>query len=92
VDSSDQQALTCGVIERLELDVSDLWHAQLAAGGTPNQAQFLSYCLFQCGLDSWARDAVSLAINEMNAGQGLLLRVPYSFDLDTTPTSPLESA
>ena len=88
MDGADQQALTCGVIERLALDMDDLWHAQLAAGGTPNQAQFLLYCLFQRGLNSWARDAVSVAINEMNADLGFPLRAPYSFDLDITPAGP----
>lgn len=88
MDGADQQALTCGVIERLGLDVEDLWLAQLTAGGTPSRSRFLAYCRSQGDLDCLARDAVSLAVNEMSAGNGSRLVAPYSFDRATLTAVP----
>ncbi|MCT9868244.1 hypothetical protein [Paenarthrobacter aurescens] len=81
----DQQALTQGVIEFLDLDLNEVWVAQLAVGGNAGFSEFYAYCRSDGTLTHQDRDAVSHAVNELVADLGGSLRVPYSMDEETRP-------
>ncbi|MET3905180.1 hypothetical protein [Paenarthrobacter sp. 4246] len=81
----DQQALTVGVIEFLDLDLNEVWVAHLAIGGNAGWSRFCAYARLESMLGQRDRDAVSHAVNELLADLGCSLRVPYSLDRDTGP-------
>jgi len=84
MDSSDQQALTTGVVRRLGLDVGTLWLAHVALGGSASEQQIGDYCRGTGSLRQPDRDAVSQAVNEWESGTAVSLRAPYSFSQLTT--------
>ncbi|HJV97704.1 MAG TPA: hypothetical protein VJ617_01200 [Arthrobacter sp.] len=79
MDSADQQAITCGVIQELGLEFGALWLAHMALGGDASEEQLVNYCRGTGYLPAHNRDAVSQAVNEWDSGQAVVLRAPYSF-------------
>jgi hypothetical protein len=85
MDAVDQQALTGAVIKECRLDLAQLWLEFVGLGGDASEHLIREYSAGQAHLSAKERDALSLAVNEHCAAEGLRLRAPLSTSALSTP-------
>jgi hypothetical protein len=78
MDAVDQQALTGAVIKEHRLDLAQLWLEFVGLGGDASEQLIRDYCAGEATLSAKERDALSQAVNEHCAAEGLPLRAPLS--------------
>jgi hypothetical protein len=78
MDAVDQQAMTVAVIKEHRLDIAQLWLEFVGLGGDASEQLIRDYCAGEAAFSTKERDALTLAVNERCAAEGLRLRAPLS--------------